>query len=123
PCHSYGRAGGRARPGGAAPRLRAELGARLRGSEGAGGVVCDVGGLRRPNLAAVHVLVALQLDARRRGRPLRLRGVGSELRLLLDLVGLAGRDGEPLVLGDAGDAGDIGGIGGKPDGRGREARE
>ncbi|MFJ2177462.1 carboxylesterase/lipase family protein [Streptomyces sp. NPDC087851] len=71
------------------PRLRAELGARLYGAEGAGGVVCDVGGLLRPNLAAVHVLAALQLDARRRGCRLRLRGVGHELRLLLDLVGLA----------------------------------
>ncbi|MFJ8000905.1 STAS domain-containing protein [Streptomyces sp. NPDC096310] len=92
------------------PRLRAELGARLYGAEGAG-VVCDVGGLRRPNLAAVHVLAALQLDARRQGSRLRLRGVGRELRLLLDLVGLAGRDGAPLGLGD------------EEDGRGREARE
>ncbi|MFI6699596.1 STAS domain-containing protein [Streptomyces sp. NPDC050509] len=102
------------------PRLRAELGARLCGAEGAGVVVCDVGGLRRPNLAAVHVLAALQLDARRRGRPLRLRGVGRELRLLLDLVGLAGRDGAPLVFGDIGDIGDVGEEG---DGRGRETRE
>ncbi|MFE3827550.1 STAS domain-containing protein [Streptomyces sp. NPDC059092] len=85
------------------PRLRAELCARLYAAGGAGVVVCDVGGLRGPNLAAVHLLAALRLDAGRRGRLLRLRGVGRELRLLLDLVGLAGpaaRDGASHVLDD-----------------------
>ncbi|MFC9427373.1 STAS domain-containing protein [Streptomyces sp. NPDC056987] len=72
------------------PRLRAELAGRLSEAGPAEVVVCDVAGLRRPNLAAVDVLAALRLDARRQGRPLRLRGVGRELWLLLDLVGLAG---------------------------------
>ncbi|MFJ5221577.1 STAS domain-containing protein [Streptomyces sp. NPDC088400] len=62
-------------------------------------VICDVSGLVQPSLAAVEVLARLQLAARRRGRRLRLRGAGRELRLLLDLVGLGGIDqrtaGEP----------------------------
>lgn len=53
-------------------------------------VICDVSGLVQPSLAAVEVLARLQLAARRRGRRLRLRGAGRELRLLLDLVGLGG---------------------------------
>jgi anti-anti-sigma regulatory factor len=67
--------------------LRGELTARAHGTHTAE-VICDVGGLVQPSLAAVNVLAALQLDVRRQGCPLRLRGVGSELRLLLELVGL-----------------------------------
>ncbi|MFD7286178.1 STAS domain-containing protein [Streptomyces sp. NPDC059863] len=68
-------------------RLHGELAARPDGfvvTE----VICEVGGLVRPNLAAVEVLARLQLDARRRGCRVRLRDAGRELRLLLDLVGL-----------------------------------
>ncbi|MEV7421152.1 STAS domain-containing protein [Streptomyces sp. NPDC091212] len=68
------------------PRLDEELRAGL--PETAAEVVCDVGGLVRPTLAAVEVLARLQLTARRRGCRLGLRGAGPELRLLLDLVGL-----------------------------------
>ncbi|MFJ9032248.1 STAS domain-containing protein [Streptomyces sp. NPDC102274] len=77
------------------PRFCEELYERLRGELaarpdylGAGEVICEVDGLVRPNLAAVEVLARLQLDARRLGCRLRLRGADRELRLLLDLVGL-----------------------------------
>ncbi len=46
-------------------------------------------GLERPDLVAVNALARLQLTARRRAVRLRVRGAGRELRLLLDLVGLA----------------------------------
>ncbi|MGW6566040.1 STAS domain-containing protein [Streptomyces sp. NPDC054975] len=52
-------------------------------------VVCDVGGLAHADLAAVNALARLRLTAGRVGHRLRFRGTGSELRLLLDLVGLA----------------------------------
>ncbi|MFE4367151.1 STAS domain-containing protein [Streptomyces sp. NPDC056835] len=68
-------------------RLYGELAARP-DDFGAAEVICEVGGLVRPNLAAVEVLARLQLDARRRGCRVRLRDAGRELRLLLDLVGL-----------------------------------
>ncbi|MFJ2648892.1 STAS domain-containing protein [Streptomyces sp. NPDC087420] len=70
------------------PRLCDELVARLRGS-GATEAVCDVRELERPSLVAVNALARLQLTARRRAVRLRVRGAGRELRLLLDLVGLA----------------------------------
>jgi len=44
----------------------------------------------RPDLALVDALARLQLAAMRRGRRMRLRGVTTELRRLLDLVGLGG---------------------------------
>lgn len=56
---------------------------------GAGGVVvCDVGGLGPPGLAAVNLLARLQLLARRTGGRIRLRDPDPALRSLLDLVGL-----------------------------------
>ncbi|WP_326610689.1 STAS domain-containing protein [Streptomyces scopuliridis] len=77
------------------PRFYEELYERLYGELatrpddfGAAEVICEVGGLVRPNLAAVEVLARLRLDARRRGCRVRLRGAARELRLLLDLVGL-----------------------------------
>lgn len=70
------------------PRLCDELVARLRGS-GATEAVCDVRGLERPGLVAVNALARLQLTARRRDVRLRVRGADRELRLLVDLVGLA----------------------------------
>ncbi|MDX3852315.1 STAS domain-containing protein [Streptomyces sp. AK02-01A] len=66
------------------PRLCAELTTRLRDSAGAE-VICDVGGLIRPDLTAVEALARLQLTARGR---IRLRGADRELRLLLGVVGL-----------------------------------
>lgn len=52
-------------------------------------VICDVGGLAHADLAAVNALARLKLAAGRRGHRLRFEGVGGELRLLLDLAGLA----------------------------------
>ncbi|MDG9708444.1 STAS domain-containing protein [Streptomyces sp. DH10] len=51
-------------------------------------VVCDVGGLGPPGLAAVDLLARLQLAARRAGGRIRLRDPDPALRALLDLVGL-----------------------------------
>ncbi|MEV7683318.1 STAS domain-containing protein [Streptomyces sp. NPDC088341] len=70
------------------PRLCEELTARLYGTEAAE-AICDVGGLGPPNLAAVEAVARLHLIARRHGCRIRLRGVGGEMRLLLDLVGLS----------------------------------
>ncbi|MER5890878.1 STAS domain-containing protein [Streptomyces sp. NPDC001941] len=56
---------------------------------GATEVVCDVGGLRRPSLAAVNLLAKLRLAGRRRGCRVRLQRAGPELLDLLGLVGLA----------------------------------
>ncbi|WSR01309.1 STAS domain-containing protein [Streptomyces sp. NBC_01210] len=73
------------------PRLCAELSARLRGADVAAEVtevICDLGGLTHPDLAAVDAVARLQLTARRLGGRIRLRDTGPELRALLDLVGL-----------------------------------
>ncbi|WP_146228920.1 STAS domain-containing protein [Streptomyces sp. NWU339] len=51
-------------------------------------VVCDVGGLGPPGLAAVNLLARLQLLARRTGGRIRLRDPDPALCSLLDLVGL-----------------------------------
>ncbi|MFI9342975.1 STAS domain-containing protein [Streptomyces sp. NPDC052773] len=60
--------------------------------EGKGGgariVVCDVGGLGPPGLAAVDLLARLHLTARRAGGRIRLRDPDPALHALLDLVGL-----------------------------------
>jgi hypothetical protein len=52
-------------------------------------VVCNVASLG-PTLAAVDGLARLQLEAKRRGEVVRLRGVSPALRELLGLTGLAG---------------------------------
>ncbi|WP_309063056.1 STAS domain-containing protein [Streptomyces sp.] len=51
-------------------------------------VVCDVGGLGPPGLAAVNLIARLQLTARRAGGRIRLRDPDPALCALLDLVGL-----------------------------------
>ncbi len=51
-------------------------------------IVCDVGPLR-PDAVTIDALARLQLAAGRRGREIRLRNASSELRELLELVGLA----------------------------------
>lgn len=61
----------------------------LLGATGAPVVVCDVGGLGPPGLAAVDLLARLQLTARRAGGRIRLRDPDPALRALLDLVGLS----------------------------------
>lgn len=53
-----------------------------------GVVVCDVGGLGPPGLAAVDLLARLQLTARRAGGRIRLRDPDPGLAALLDLTGL-----------------------------------
>lgn len=50
--------------------------------------VYDVGGLRRPDAAAVDALARLQLTARRGGSRVVLRSASPELASLLDLAGL-----------------------------------
>jgi anti-anti-sigma regulatory factor len=54
-----------------------------------GTIVCDATSLA-PDLVAVDVLARLQLDARRSGRELVLRGASRELLRLLELCGVAG---------------------------------
>lgn len=73
------------------PRLCEELRARLSSAgvtQPVTEVICDVGGLAPPNLAAISALARLQLTAQRLGCRIRLRNAGPELRALLDLVGL-----------------------------------
>jgi ABC-type transporter Mla MlaB component len=55
---------------------------------GAGAVVCDVAGLRPPDLAVVDLLARLELAARGAGGRIRLREPDPALHALLDLVGL-----------------------------------
>ncbi|WP_406725859.1 STAS domain-containing protein [Streptomyces sp. GD-15H] len=64
------------------------LRALLDGGGADGIVVCDVGGLGPPGLAAVNLLARLQLLARRTGGRIRLRDPDPALCSLLDLVGL-----------------------------------
>ncbi len=56
--------------------------------DGVRGVVCDVGAVAGPDLAAVDAVARLHLIARRRGHRLRLLHAGRGLRELLVLVGL-----------------------------------
>ncbi|MEU0003022.1 STAS domain-containing protein [Streptomyces sp. NPDC006314] len=87
---------------GQVPALCAEVRALLEGG-GAEVVVCDVGGLGPPGLAAVDLLARLELAARRAGGRIRLRGPGPALHALLDLVGLRfqvegqAEEGEPAL--------------------------
>lgn len=55
-----------------------------------GEVVCEVGALTHPDLAAVDALARLKLAAGRRGHRIRFHGAGPELRALLLLTGLDG---------------------------------
>ncbi|MFG2359651.1 STAS domain-containing protein [Streptomyces sp. NPDC048521] len=84
------------------PGLCADVRALLEGSR-AGVVVCDVGGLGPPGLAAVDLLARLQLAARRAGGRIRLRDPDPALHALVDLVGLRfqvegqAEEGEPAL--------------------------
>ncbi|GAA4805641.1 hypothetical protein GCM10023220_39200 [Streptomyces ziwulingensis] len=71
----------------AVPRFCDEVRALLEATR-AGVVVCDVGGLGPPGLAAVELLARLQLTARRCGGRIRLRDPTPGLLSFLDLVGL-----------------------------------
>lgn len=97
--------GGRIRPGDV-PLLCARL-REVLDDPAVEGVVCDVGGLRRPDVVALEALARLQLAARRRGRRVALRNVGADLRALLAVTGLA--DLVP-VEGEAGVDGPGGGV-------------
>ncbi|MFG3036923.1 STAS domain-containing protein [Streptomyces sp. NPDC048330] len=66
-------------------RLCAELAAAPPGE-----VVCEIGALTHPDLAAVDALARLRLAAGRRGHRIRFHGAGPELRALLLLTGLDG---------------------------------
>lgn len=57
-------------------------------------VVCDVGGLGRPDAGTLDALARLQLTARRNGSQVVLRAASDDLRLLLELAGL--RDVVPV---------------------------
>ncbi|MFC9465523.1 STAS domain-containing protein [Streptomyces coelicoflavus] len=72
---------------GETPRFCDEVRALLESTR-AGVVVCDVGGLGPPGLAAVDLLARLELTARRAGGRIRLRDPDPALHGLLDLVGL-----------------------------------
>ncbi|MEU2063141.1 STAS domain-containing protein [Streptomyces sp. NPDC013455] len=77
------------------PGLCADARAVLEGG-GAGVLVCDVGGLGPPGLAAVDLLARLELTARRAGGRIRLRNADPALHALLGLVGLRFQvEGEP----------------------------
>jgi anti-anti-sigma regulatory factor len=52
-------------------------------------VVCDVGGLTRPDAVTIDALARLGLRARRGGRELHLRDPSPALCELIDLCGLA----------------------------------
>jgi hypothetical protein len=52
-------------------------------------VVCDVGGLGRPDLDAIDAVARLALAARRLGCGVRLENASPELRELVAFVGLA----------------------------------
>ncbi len=56
--------------------------------DGAVVIICDVGGLIRPDAAVVDAVCRIRLAARRRGGRLALRNASPELLDLLDLVGL-----------------------------------
>jgi anti-anti-sigma regulatory factor len=60
----------------------------LLAGDGVHGVVCDVGALACPDLAAVGAVARLHLVARRRGHRLRLVHAARTLEELLVLVGL-----------------------------------
>lgn len=51
-------------------------------------LVCDVESMTSPDLGSVGALARLQLEARRLGLELLLRGASSELRELIAFVGL-----------------------------------
>jgi anti-anti-sigma regulatory factor len=70
-----------------AARLGDEIGDLLRAT-GAELVVCDVGGVIRPDAATADAVCRVRLTARRLGCRLRLRHASSELVELLDLMGL-----------------------------------
>jgi ABC-type transporter Mla MlaB component len=55
---------------------------------GDGPVVCDVAGVRRPDVAAMDALARLQHAARIRGRSIRLRHARADLLELLGYCGL-----------------------------------
>jgi len=70
-----------------AARLGDEIGDLLRAT-GAELVVCDVGGVIRPDAVTVDAVCRVRLTALRLGCRLRLRHASSELVELLDLMGL-----------------------------------
>ena len=71
----------------AAARVGDEIGDLLRAT-GASLVICDLGGVKDANAAAVDAVCRVHLAARRLGCRLRLRHASPELVDLLDLMGL-----------------------------------
>ena len=76
------------------PAMLERIGRLLEGTsmEGTstGPIFCDVAAVIDPDLFTVDALAALQLWARRLGRPLRFRHASPELRELIALAGLSG---------------------------------
>ena len=56
---------------------------------GVGVIVCDVDGVRQPDMWTVDALARMQLTARRNGGEVRLRSASAQLLELIRLVGLA----------------------------------
>ena len=70
------------------PALCGRLADRVRGQPG-DLVLCDVGGLTEPDVAAVEALARLRSTARLHGRRLVVTGAGPRLLALIGLLGLS----------------------------------
>ena len=71
------------------PVMLERIGRLLEGTS-TGTIDCDVAAVIAADLATVDALAALQLWARRLGRPLRFQDASPELRELIALAGLSG---------------------------------
>jgi len=71
------------------PVMLERIGRLLEGTS-TGTIDCDVAAVIDPDLVTVDALAALQLWARRLGRPLRFQDASPELRELIALAGLSG---------------------------------
>lgn len=82
------------------PALCAELAERLRG-RGPGVVICDVVGVREPDVVTVEALARLRLTARRHGCALHVFGADQRLLSLVRFLGLGDALAQAGVLAQA----------------------